>query len=130
MLTAPRWRGRWDSRPKSWSSISWILADDSLNVDRSGCAGLAELMQGEALLRKLLRRTAVACPSRQWRASGFARAQLESPRFMLAIDALLRVYVMCCWMRARLPTAGRIAVVAGAGSRGARSVDGVRTRAR
>ncbi|QHO77160.1 lipopolysaccharide biosynthesis protein [Bradyrhizobium sp. CCBAU 051011] len=55
--------------------------------------GLAELMQGEASFTQIITK------DRQSRAHlvsagrpGFDRAQLQSPRLMLAIDALLRVY--------------------------------------
>src|SRR5205823_7265040 len=55
--------------------------------------GLAELMQGEAsfaqiITRDRLSRAHLVCAGR----SGFDRAQLQSPRLTLAIDALLRVY--------------------------------------
>jgi Mrp family chromosome partitioning ATPase len=55
--------------------------------------GLAELMQGEAsfaqiITRDRLSRVHLVSAGRP----GFDRAQLQSPRLMLAIDALLRVY--------------------------------------
>ncbi len=88
--------------------------------------GLAELMQGEASFAQIitkdrLSRVHLVSAGRP----GFDRAQLQSPRLTLAIDALLRVYdhVLLdagCGLR----SAGRIADVTGAGRRGARSVDG------
>ncbi len=55
--------------------------------------GLAELMQGEASFAQIITRDRL---SRAHLVSagrpGFDRAQLQSPRLMLAIDALLRVY--------------------------------------
>src|SRR5258705_7066303 len=55
--------------------------------------GLAELMQGEAsfaqvITKDRLSRVHLVCAGRP----GFDRALLQSPRLMLAIDALLRVY--------------------------------------
>src|SRR6185295_7058460 len=55
--------------------------------------GLAELMQGEAsfaqiITRDRLSRVHLVSAGRP----GFDRAQLQSPRLILAIDALLRVY--------------------------------------
>ncbi|MFB9267817.1 GumC family protein [Bradyrhizobium erythrophlei] len=58
-----------------------------------GAAGLAELMQGEApfaqiITKDRLSRVQLVSAGRP----GFDRAQLQSPRLTLAIDALLRVY--------------------------------------
>jgi Mrp family chromosome partitioning ATPase len=58
-----------------------------------GAPGLAELMQGEAsfaqiITRDRLSRVHLVSAGRP----GFDRAQLQSPRLTLAIDALLRVY--------------------------------------
>src|SRR4029077_7068251 len=58
-----------------------------------GAPGLAELMQGEASFAQIitkdrLSRVHLVSAGRP----GFDRTQLQSPRLMLAIDALLRVY--------------------------------------
>ena len=65
----------------------------SVMSDDPGAAGLAELMQGEAsfsqvITRDRLSRVHLVCAGRP----GFDRTLLQSPRLMLAIDALLRVY--------------------------------------
>ena len=58
-----------------------------------GAPGLAELMQGEASFAQIITKDRM---SRVHLVSagrpGFDRAQLQSPRLTLAIDALLRVY--------------------------------------
>src|SRR5262249_9359885 len=64
----------------------------AISVDPSA-PGLAELMQGEAsfsevITRDRLSRAHVVNAGRP----GFDRTRLQSPRMMLAIDALLRVY--------------------------------------
>jgi succinoglycan biosynthesis transport protein ExoP len=64
----------------------------AVSVD-PGAPGLAELMQGEAsfsqiITRDRLSRVHLVSAGRP----GFDRAQLQSPRLTLAIDALLRVY--------------------------------------
>ena len=70
-----------------------ILADDSPRSVDPAAPGLAELMQGEASFAQIitkdrLSRVHLVSAGRP----GFDRAQLQSPRLTLAIDALLRVY--------------------------------------
>jgi succinoglycan biosynthesis transport protein ExoP len=72
------------------AASSPVIADASSDPD---APGLAELMQGEASFTQIITKD---CLSRVQLVSagrpGFDRAVLQSPRLLLAIDALMRVY--------------------------------------
>ena len=93
--------------------------------------GLAELMQGEASFAQIitkdrLSRVHLVSAGRP----GFDRAQLQSPRLTLAIDALLRVYdhvLLDAGAASDLPA--ELLTSQAPRGRGARRVDGHRTRA-